>query len=115
MTNLKTNQELATKLIKSLESTANGQDHFNGEFLDLIEEYFQDDSKTLDLHQDTENIFKQFSKFVKSNSRTKSYKGDFGKEEGILQHITLDVGGYYCWRRKTHLPKVEIKITPAKK
>ena len=46
MNELKTNQELAIKLIKSLESTANGQDHFNGEFLDLIEEYFQDDSKT---------------------------------------------------------------------
>ena len=69
----------------------------------------------LNLNQDITKIAEQIGEFIKSNSQQKSYKGDFRKGEGILQHIMLDIGGYYDWKTKTHLPKVEIKITPAKK
>ncbi len=71
--------------------------------------------KHLNLNQEIEMIAKQLGEFIQSYSQTKSFTGDFRKGEEILQQILLDVGGYYCWRRKTHIPKVEIKITPAKK
>ena len=71
--------------------------------------------ETLNLNQEIEMIAKQLGEFIKSNSQSKSFKGDFAKDEGILQHILLEVGGYYDFITETHLPKVEIKITPSKK
>jgi hypothetical protein len=69
---------------------------------------------TLDLHQDIESIKKQLQELIRTNSHQRSLSRD-ANGEFITNEITLEVGGYFDWNTQTHLPKVEIKITPAKK
>jgi len=68
----------------------------------------------LNLHQDIESIANQLDEFIMSYSRLRSLSRD-ADGEFITKEITLEVGGYFDWNTQTHLPKVEIKITPAKK
>ena len=69
---------------------------------------------TLDLTQDIESITKQLQEFIRTSSHQSSLSRD-ADGEFITNEITLEVGGYFDWTTQTHLPKVEIKITPAKK
>lgn len=68
----------------------------------------------INLHQDIESIANQLGELIncysKLRSLTRTKDGEF-----ITNEITLEVGGYFDWNTQTHLPKVEIKITPAKK
>ncbi len=69
---------------------------------------------TLDLNKDIESITKQLQEFIRTNSHQSSLTRD-ADGEFITKEITLEVGGYFDWNTQTHLPKVEIKIKPAKK
>lgn len=68
----------------------------------------------INLHQDIESIANQLGEFINCYSKLRSLTRT-KDDEFITNEITLEVGGYFDWNSQTHLPKVEIKITPAKK
>jgi hypothetical protein len=68
----------------------------------------------LNLHQDIESIASQLGEFIMCYSKLRSMTRT-KDDEFITNEITLEVGGYFDWNTQKHIPKVEIKITPAKK